>query len=70
MVAVPAPPPVTTPVLLTVAIPGALLLQLPPGVASASVVVVPTQIPRLPVIKAGDMFTVTVAVLIQPVPSE
>jgi hypothetical protein len=71
MFAVPATDmPVTTPVLLTVAVPVALLLHAPPGVTSFNVVVVPTQIPRLPVISAGDMFTVTTAVLTQPVPSE
>jgi hypothetical protein len=55
---------------LTDAIVPELLLQLPPAVASLRDVVVPTHIPRLPDIGAGDTFTVTTAVLVQPVPSE
>jgi hypothetical protein len=67
MVAVPEATAVTTPLLLTVAMPVLLLLHVPPPVASASVVVAPTQratgVPG--VIAAGLLFTVTVAVAAQ-----
>ena len=76
MFAVPAETPVTTPaVATTVAIAGRLLVHVPPGVASESVVVVPTHIPVAPVM--GDIgFTLTVLVavhapiayVIKPVP--
>src|SRR3569833_1461543 len=69
MIAEPPLTPVTTPP-LTVAIRLLELLQLPPVVVSLSVVVEPTHNTGVPVITAGDVFTVTVAVLVQPVPSE
>ncbi len=43
----------------TVAIEGLLLLQVPPGVTSAKVVVEPTQIVSVPVMALGDGVTVT-----------
>ncbi len=69
MVDVPANTPVTTPVAgLTDALP-LLLLHMPPIVALLSAVVAPIQILVTPVITAGDVFTVSVAVLLQPVES-
>jgi hypothetical protein len=44
------------------AIDGALLVQVPPLVASVSVVVVPTQVCSVPLMAAGRGFTVTVRV--------
>jgi hypothetical protein len=44
-----------------VATPGVTLLQVPPGVASARLVVARLQIASVPVIAAGCVFTVTVA---------
>ena len=61
-------PPVTTPVVdPTLAIPGALLLHVPPP-ASLNVVVKPEQTVKLPNIAVGNGLTVTSAVMIQPVP--
>ena len=59
----PADTAVTTPLLFIVATPVLLLLQVPPPVASARVVVAPTQrVTGVPgVIAAGLLFTVTVA---------
>ena len=53
--------PVTTPVVLTVAIPVLLLLQVPPVEVSESVVVAPTHTVGVPVMAAGagSGFTVT-----------
>ena len=70
IVAVPdAPVPVTTPVLPTTeAIAGALLVQVPPGVTSDKVVVNPEQTLSVPSIAAGKGLTVTVVVMMQPVP--
>lgn len=68
-VAVPAETPVTTPVLVTVATAGLLLVQVPPLVGE-SVVVAPTHIDDIPVIlTTGMALTVTgsVGVDIQPV---
>lgn len=63
--------PVTTPVaVLTVAMAVLPLLHVAPAVAVLSVVVRPVHKVVLPVIAAGIGFTVTVAVLAQPVPSE
>lgn len=64
MVAVPVAIPLTVPVVLTEAIAALLLLQVPPAVASASVIVAPVQTEVAPVIAAtaGNGFTVTVAV--------
>ena len=73
MTQVPAETPVTTPVATpTVAKAGVALLQLPPAVASLSVVVEPMQTLVVPVIAAGNGLTTTVVVaatLIQPFPS-
>jgi hypothetical protein len=66
-VAVPEDTPVTTPVVLIVAITGLLLLQVPPGVAAVNDVVVPAQKLNGPIIGDGDGFTVTV-VIAYPVP--
>ena len=69
IVAVPdAPVPVTRPVdEPTLAVPGALLLHTPPGVASLNEVVKPEQTASVPRIADGNGFTVTSAVIIQPV---
>ncbi len=67
MAAVPDATPLTIPVEPTVAIPVAVLLHVPPVVASASVVVALLHKVRLPVIAAGNGLTVTTAVMIQPV---
>ena len=63
MVDVPAATPVNIPVLPTVALVTALLLQLPPLVALASVVVLPMQVNAVPVIEAGLGLTVTTLVV-------
>ena len=63
MVDVPAATPVTMPVLPTVALVTALLLQVPPLVALASVVVLPMQVNAVPVIAAGLGLTVTTLVV-------
>jgi hypothetical protein len=58
---VPEDTPVTTPVpATTVATAGVALLQVPPAVASLSVVVDPAQTLVVPVIAAGNGFTTTV----------
>ena len=64
MVEVPAATPVTTPVPLTVAIPGLTLLQVPPAAASVRLVVVVGHTISPPVILPafGDGFTVTTTV--------
>ena len=67
MVAVPAETPLTTPVEEpTVATPVALLLQVPPEVELANVVVDPTQVEVVPVIaaKIGNGLTVAVITLV------
>jgi hypothetical protein len=71
IVAVPVPlTPVTTPVPApTVATLALVLVQPPPGVVLASVVVCPTHVVSVPVTGAGLAFTVTVVVRTQPVPS-
>jgi hypothetical protein len=67
MVAVPNATPVTSPVEEpTEAIPEALLLQLPPGVASASAVAAPMQAMFSPVIDAGKVVTVTIVNALHP----
>lgn len=60
--------PVTTPPVLMLPVPGALLLQVPPGVLFR-VVVLPTHTPNdgVAVIAAGKVYTVTTAVVRQPV---
>ena len=62
----PVAEPLTTPAPLMVAAPP-LMLQAPPVVASASAVVAPTHTVIVPVIAAGALFTVKIAVVIQPV---
>ena len=74
MVTVPAATPVTTPVLeFTVAMPVLLLLQLPPVVTFARVVVLPIQALSVPVIAAtvgrALIVTVAMAALVQRFPS-
>ena len=65
MVATPFTIPVAVPVEdPTVATAGALLVHVPPGVASANVVLVPEQICASPVIAAGEACTVTVRVAV------
>ena len=66
IVAVPVLTPVTAPVVPIVAIPVALVLQVPPPVAVESELVPPTQIPVFPLIVPGPAFTETVAVAEQP----
>ena len=70
--ALPAATPVTTPVLLTVAIEVLPLLQVPSVVTSLSVVVLPMFTDAVPVIAAttGTLFTVTDAVVAVKVPHE
>ena len=71
MFTLPAATPVTSPVVLTVAIVGSVALHVPPAAPSVSVVVTPAQIVVVPVIAPADgsAFTVfiIVAVLLQPV---
>ena len=64
MVTLPGATPVTIPPEITVAVPVAALLHVPPGVTSFNVVVEPTQKLTGPegVMAAGKVFTVTVAV--------
>lgn len=69
MVAVPADTPVTVAVVpapTILATPEALLLHVPPGVTSVYVPVVPLHTSNGPLIAAGEVFTVTVAVRWQP----
>jgi hypothetical protein len=47
--------------------PGALLLQVPPVTASVRIVVEAWHTVKLPVIAAGNGFTVKIAVVVQPV---
>ena len=66
MVQVPDATPVRIPVVAPIlAIPGALLLHVPPGTASVSVEVAPTHKDVIPVI-AGVGLTVTVNTDVQP----
>ena len=63
----PGPVPVTTPVAVTtVAVPGALLVHVPPGAESLSAVVAPAQTYFMPLIAEGARFTMTDAVATQP----
>jgi hypothetical protein len=66
----PGPTPVTIPVEPTLAIVGALLIQVPPVPALVSVMVWPWQTEVGPEIEGTVLFTVTFAVTIQPVGSE
>ena len=64
----PADLPVTIPVVIsTVAIPVALLLHVPPAIASVNCVVSPGHTVNVPVITPGNGLTVTTAVVIQVV---
>jgi hypothetical protein len=54
IVAVPAAIPLTTPEPVTLAVDGALLLHVPPGVPADSIVVAPVQPLLLPVSADGD----------------
>ena len=65
--ALPVAAPVTTPAISTGAIEELLLLHVPLAVASFNAVIDPRHTPREPVIGAGNGFTVTDAVAIQPV---
>jgi hypothetical protein len=69
MVTVPPLIPVTTPVDDTVAFVALLLLHVPPGVASASDIVLPWHTTDEPVIAAGGVPTVTIAEAAQPLDS-
>ena len=70
MVAVPAVAPVTTPVVAPIVKSVPVVLQLPPGVPSATVIIEPSHTAVGPVITAGSGFTVMIAVVAQPVPIE
>lgn len=63
----PAATPVTTPVVLTVAVATSLLLHVSDAGLDARVVVLPTHIDRLPVIEPGAACTVMLPVRRQPV---
>jgi hypothetical protein len=68
---VPEDTPVTTPVpLTTVATPVLALAHVPPVVPSVKVMVEPTHTGEDPRIVDGVVLTVTIVVVIQPVPSE
>jgi hypothetical protein len=67
MLVVAADTPVTTPEASTEATVERLLLQAPPVVAEASVVVPPWQTESVPVIGAGTAFMVAMTVAIHPV---
>lgn len=68
MTAVPAIPPVTTPVVALIeAIVVLLLLQVPVPVASVNVVVKPEHTDNIPEMLTGDGLTVTTAEIIHPV---
>ena len=68
MTVAPEPIPVTIPeVTPTVPTKGVLLLQVPPVLKSASGVIDPTHTFIVPVIAAGNGFTVTTTFAIQPV---
>jgi hypothetical protein len=66
MVVVPALTPVTTPLVLMVAVPVAELVQVPPVVALPRLVVLPMQVVSVPVIGVIEP-TVNTALLVQPV---
>ena len=63
---VPAAKPATMPVLPMLPMPVWLLLQLPPLVVLLRVVVLPSHSAAVPLMAAGDVLTVTVAVVRQP----
>jgi hypothetical protein len=70
MEAVPLTRPLTTPVVLTEPVAGALLLQEPPGVPLVSVIVEPWHTCDGPAMAAGTALTVTNVEVVQPVPIE
>jgi hypothetical protein len=70
MLVVPDATPVTIPAELTVAAEVLLLNQVPPVGVELSVMVVPVQTDEGPAIGVGALLTVTVVVMLQPVPSE
>jgi hypothetical protein len=70
MVVVPADSPLTTPNALMLPVAGEELLHVPPVVPSLSDAVDDWQIAVAPLIAAGEAVTVTIAVTVQPVPSE
>ena len=70
MVTVPADTPHMVPLVPIVATVVALLLQVPPDVASLSVVHAPTQMLEAPEMADGIGVTVTVAHTAHPVPNE
>lgn len=59
--------PAVTPLVVTGAVPEALLLQVPPTGDAFSVVQEPTQMPIVPVIAPGLAITVIIVVAKQPV---
>ena len=65
---IPAETPATIPVVDTEPINGLLAVQVPPGVASVSEMVLPAQTVFGPTIAAGPEFTVTGLVTVQLVP--
>jgi hypothetical protein len=62
--------PVNIPPVLIVPFAGILLLQVPPDVASVSVMLLPTHTIGVPPITAGNGFTVIGNVIEQPAPTE
>lgn len=66
--AMPADTPVTIPVADTDPVSGALLVHVPPGVTSDSVIVLPTHTEAGPLIADGPALTVTVRVTVHTVP--
>ena len=70
IIAVPAAPPVTVPVAPTIAILVALLLHVPPVVASANVMVDPIHKAVAPVMINSDGLTAMILVTVQPEPNE
>ena len=65
MIVVPRDTPVTFPTAFTVAIPGLVLVQVPPGVPSLREIVERLHKLVRPLIGAGCVFTVTVVVEVQ-----
>ena len=67
MIVVPEVTPVTTPEAFIVAVVAPPLLHVPPVVASLNVVVPGAHTVIVPVIADGIVFTVTIAVAVQPI---
>jgi len=70
MVSSPAAILFTSPVTLTVAMPGWLLVHVPPGVTSLSIMFEPWHTLVGPAMPEGRAFTVMVLPIVQPVPVE